>query len=993
MQFPSRFRHLALGVCTILLVVGIAFWFVRNTDRGSGPLPPPAAGRLLADAEAALERNDSASAKNLLKACLDQVPTHPLAGLYYGQILRDEGQTDLALQQWQRIQQGTGQELATARFLEGTVAIERGRVDLSYQLLKESLRWNPAYLDAHERLVNICRMLRRPQELTEHLNAIAAQRPLTFDELIYHTIPADSGFPGEESTQILRACLAESPDDARCLMAYVSILRESRQSADALRTLEASQLTADSPDLTAEKILALVELDRLPEAEALRQQWLKNGISHRHLDFACGKVTFLLERWQEAAYLFSRVLKDDPNHSEACYLLGLSQARLGHKEASAGLLNRSVKLDDVQRFCLRLSSGDRAQAPQVEAIVLELASSLDELQRYAEAANWYAVALQMTPGNSATRSRWEQSQQAALRALEQPVINPAWLHVNAVDFAALPLDRGAHPAPEPNSLQQTARFQFRDVHEQADLNFQYFNGKTEFHHLIESMGGGVIVIDYDGDHWPDLYFPQGCLLTEREAESGPSNCLFRNLGNGHFRDVTAAAGVGSKRYSLGGTAFDFDNDGDDDLLVSNFGRCELFQNNGDGTFSEISEQLGLSAAEMTTSVAAADFNNDGHLDLYLVNYVEGLKVCRSADGSYATCDPANFEGQPDRLLMNDGHGGFRDLSDSAGIRLPLSKGLGVVAVDFNRDGWMDLYVANDGVPNFLFKNVTSPDHPDQIRFEECGLISGAGLDGAGRAQAGMGIAVSDFDQNGWPDLYVTNFYQEANTLYLNSGDMQFSDATKPAGLYGATLPLLGFGSVARDFDADGDADLIVANGHIYRDSTGEQPWKMRPQLFENLGGGRFAEIRETAGPFWEHASLGRGVAVLDWNRDRRPDVVMVHQDRPVALLQNDSSQESEMLVIRLTGTLSNRNAIGARVKLSSAAGTSEQTVQADGGYLACHTRDLFFSLQSFSATADIQIKVEWPSGITSEHQVLPTASQSLWSLAENGQSVSISNSD
>lgn len=968
---------LLIALLVVALAAGVVLWL-----RSVGP-PPPDSQMLYDQARLAMHKGDLALAEQRLAECLEIDPDHVMARLYFGQVLRDAGKTDAAIEMWQSVQNGTDSQVAMARYLEGGVAIERGRVDDSRDLLAESVRLNPTSLEAREKLVLVYRMLRRPEALAALLDEIAALRPLTVEELILRTVPRDAGYPPDETVHVLRQTLASDPHDAESQMALASALRELGD-LDALQQLvETVASTGDVTDkLQAVQVEALLDAGHVAKAAALCEGLDRAEEGSLELWQACGWYALETKDFDRAASLLAKVHRRQPYDRDVCYRLGQALERLGHREPARELIERSVRLDDVQRLCLRLTRGDITDAAQLLPPYLEIAGLLEDLGRPREAFDWYVQAARLAPKDLEIQAGLERARLASTtRPTAKPISLPALTEVS-------PETRGAGATGQtpadvtPAEPSVSGSIAFVDVHREVGIDWTYFNGETGYEYLIESMGGGVIVLDYDADGWPDLYFPQGCRWPHDPESNVHRDRLYRNLAGRSFRDVTDAAGLGSNRYGMGGAAADFDNDGFDDLVVANYGRNQFYRNNGDGTFTEVEFGFPTDDEEMSTSAVAVDVNSDGLLDLYVANYIQDMKPCRRADGGYALCDPEVFEGQPDRLWLNAGDGTFRDISSSAGIDLPNGKGLGVVAADFDEDGRIDIYVANDGVPNFLLHNESDDE---AVRFGERGLLSGTALDHEGRSQAGMGIAVADFNGDERSDLYVTNFYLEHNTLYLNEGDMIFVDATRRVDLYHPTLPLLGFGTLGRDLDGDGWPDLAVANGHILRDPTGEQPWKMPAQLFRNLGGGRFEDVSSAAGDYFQEENLGRGLAALDWNRDGRLDMVVVHQDRPAALLENHTPMTDIPMQIRLVGTGSNRDGVGAVVRIDSGQQTATYTCGGDGGFLTEHERHRLFRVPP---QADVTLEVRWPSGKVS-HETLAagdvsevTDSIRVWTVVE-----------
>ncbi len=977
-----------LGILlSVLLLVVLLGLVARNYHSMQQPASQESTAFL--QAKNAIEKNDLHSAKIFLEQCLQHNPEHVLARLYYGQLLREEGEVERAVEIWHSINKGLPSELATARFLEGSVAIDQGYVDRSRDLLVEAVRLKPDYLEAREKLVLVYRMLRRPDELVNQLDAIRRARSLSLQELILRTIPLDAGFPAAETIKILNTTLQRNPQDKDSWIALVRTLREDGEFQQALQFLQSIPGgTEQDSDLLAQYILVLLELDEISKATKICEASDNSKKESIALSEACGRVAFRSGQWATAVKYLHDVYKNNPNHRENCYFLGLALKRLGLTKDAERLVKRSVLLDNIHRLCIRLSQEDISDSRQLLTIYRQLGGELRQLNRFTESATWLLMACKLTPDDTDLISQFQTVRTLAEKhPLDAPfeLILPDNLVRSSTEH-----EKQSESTGISSDSTQPSQIRFEDVHSVVGINFSYFNAETGFEHLIESMGGGVIVIDYDNDGWEDLYFPQGCRLPYVADSNEHTDRLYRNLGGKKFWDVTVEAGLGSNRYGLGGIASDFDNDGDDDLFVSNFGRNTFYRNNGDGTFSDITDEMGMTEQEMSTSVSAADFNLDGLQDLYIVNYVSELKTCPLPDGSYRPCDPASFNGQPDRLWLNDGAGSFIDVSHTAKINLSEGKGLGVVACDFDNDGRSDIYVSNDGVPNFLFHNITQPQDATPV-FEEVGLVSGTALDERGQAQAGMGIALADFNMDSLPDLYVTNFYLEHNAYYRNEGDLLFSDDTRGSGLFEPSVPLLGFGTQGQDFDGDGYPDLFIANGHIMHDKSEKQPWKMPAQVFQNQGDGKFVEVSDSAGDYFRQKNLGRGVATLDWNRDGKNDLVVVHQNRPVALLENKSSQTQKTASIKLIGARSNRNGTGATLRYSFHDQTRSVPWTSDGGYLSCNSQYHLINLDKNKTTTEIEIR--WPTGKTTFHKIShstatdDTTTAGDWALTEEGKTI------
>lgn len=982
-------NRIRLGL-SLFLVVGLCV-LLRTTifDVRS----PMSSEEIFQQVEVKIAQDRLVEARELLEKCLALDPDHGMARVYLGQLLREEGDLVGARRQWHAVGTQDPEALAMARFLEGTLGIQQGDVAGSRDLLLSSIQLDPSNSEAIAKLVEVWRLLRRPQEMVTQLKELSKLRPLTLNELVYRTVPNQSWYSAEETIDTLQTALESHPHDLHLHRGLLEAFRERHEPEKVKRHLE--QLPDElRQKLIVQEILTAIDLGHFDDA--FEQSHLIELSSSSSFDLlsACAVAAYQVQHWKQAESLLIACVEQDVNNRQLCFLLGTClkknhngthvapEVMNAREELARQLLERSVRLDDLERLCLRITRDRNPNSEQVIPLITEIVSVLIDLKRHRDAMEWAQAGLQWAPENGRLLTMLRQSAQHSDQ-FELPE-DRTW---TISEPFTLPDTSLSETRPVPTTGDEVA-LKFVDVHQTARLSFQYFNGQTGVEHLIESMGGGVLVLDYECDGFEDLYFPQGSHIPFDSFNRDYCDQLFRNRSGQNFENTTHQANISAYRYGLGGTAFDFNNDGFDDLFVSNMGVNEFYINNGDGTFSEAGSELGLTEQEMSTSVVAADFNADGYPDLYVANYVSQLKTCPQPDGTYRPCDPASFEGQPDRLYLNDGRGGIRDTSVASGVSLPNGKGLGVITYDLDFDGDMDLYVANDGVPNFLLENVTGPAEKVPV-FVERGLVSGTGLDGNGRPQAGMGVTVADFDQDQRPDLLVTNFYLEHNTLYRNEGDLMFSDETHLQGLHQPSLQMLGFGVQSADFDCDGDPDLLVANGHIFRDPTESQPWTMRAQCFINHGRGNFAEVTSFAGDYFAEKSLGRGIATFDWNRDGRLDAIVVHQDRNAAILENQSTCKKAQIALKLVGTNSNRNAIGAVISTMRNDGSLDDQLQTDGNYLSSNTRLRHVLVNK---EQNIKIHVKWPSGMKSTHQVFINHTDDIadeWLIIESGQTYQI----
>ena len=510
----------------------------------------------------------------------------------------------------------------------------------------------------------------------------------------------------------------------------------------------------------------------------------------------------------------------------------------------------------------------------------------------------------------------------------------------------------------PASSPRPARF--ADVTAAAKIAFVHRSGASPDKRMVETFGSGVAWIDYDNDGFPDLFFVNGA--------PGSSNALYHNNRDGTFTDVTARAGVagaaaGDRVFKTGVAVGDFDNDGYLDLYVTALGPNTLYRNNHDGTFTDVTAKAGVAGAaeRWSTSAGFFDYDHDGRLDLFVASYVDyrldSNPYCgQKKDGYRMYCDPKIFDGTADRLYHNNGDGTFTDVSQRAGIANPAGKGLGVTFCDVDRDGWPDIYVANDTVRNFLYRN------KHDGTFEDVTYAAGVGFDGNGKPRAGMGVDCGDLDGNGFPDLFVTNFSEELNALFMNRGDGTFDDKASAPGLRSAYLAL-GFGTKLFDMDNDGDLDIYVTNGHVIDNVKLYQPnlsYAQRDLLYENLGGGAFQDVTAQGGPALQVERVGRGLAVADFDNDGKLDVVISSVDRPAVLLKNQGGAGANWLTIQARGHRSNAFGLGAVVTAETSEGTQVREISNVASYLSASDTRLHLGLGR--ATVVKRLEIAWPGG-------------------------------
>jgi enediyne biosynthesis protein E4 len=504
---------------------------------------------------------------------------------------------------------------------------------------------------------------------------------------------------------------------------------------------------------------------------------------------------------------------------------------------------------------------------------------------------------------------------------------------------------------------------FTDVAASAGLHFVHARGATKEHHLAETMGSGLAWLDYDNDGWMDLYVVQGGPFPPPAGGTGSplaQDRLFHNNGDGTFTDVTEKAGLHDTAYGMGATAVDYDNDGWVDLLVTNWGGVILYRNNGDGTFRDVTVASGLqSVTGFVTAAAWGDVDGDGRLDLFLARYVDDTNEAKLFCGEPSTgervyCPPMMYPGTHPILLRNGSDGVFRDVTRQAGLGDAVGRGLGAVFVDVDLDGRPDLYVANDEIMNFLFRNVGGG------RFEDISVVSGTGFDALGNAQGGMGVDAGDLDGDGLPDLVVANYENETNENYRNLGAGVFEDVSIASGFGPPTVNFVGFGLNLLDADNDGDLDAFIANGHIFeRPQRQGTTYAERAFLLWNDGKGHFVE--RGCGPAFAKEYVGRGSALADYDNDGDLDVAVSNSGGPLQLLRNDGGT-GHWAGVQLVGRQSNRQGIGARLVAETPSGRRlSRLAIAGNSYLSSSDPRILFGLGPEDAIR--RLTISWPSGI------------------------------
>ena len=513
---------------------------------------------------------------------------------------------------------------------------------------------------------------------------------------------------------------------------------------------------------------------------------------------------------------------------------------------------------------------------------------------------------------------------------------------------------------------ETSTIQFRDVTRTSGIHFVHNNGAFGKKFLPETMGPGVAFIDCDRDGWPDIFLVNG-MDWPGHVEKHSTPKLYHNNHDGTFTDITHLAGLDVEMFGMGVAVGDYDNDGYDDLFVTSYGQSHLFHNNGNHTFTDVTQKAGLlGPKEFSTSAAWVDYDEDGRLDLVVDNYVQWTPetdLYCSLDGkSKSYCTPESYKGTSVRLWHNRGNGTFEDATQKAGLGDPTSKTLGVAVLDFDNDGWPDLLFSNDTQPNKLYRNNGNGT------FTEKAVVAGVAFSEDGVARAGMGVDAADYDHSGFPSLLITNFSNQMLSLYHNEGKGLFVDEAPRSEIGRDSLLTLGFGCFFFDYDLDGWPDVLVANGHIDADIQHVQAnvkYAMPPHLFRNIGKGKFEEVTNSLGQAFASPRVGRGAAYADINNDGRLDLLLSTNGGPVYLFRNEAqgaAASNRSLRIKLIGTKSNHDGIGSTVKLTAGGETQTQMLRSGSSYLSASELVLTFGLARNEKADTIEIR--WPSGQT-----------------------------
>ena len=944
---PWRLVFLAIPIAAC---VAVMIWLSR---------PPADPVRVLDEATLALNEGRLADARMLLQELHDEQPDDETVAVMLATVVGFQGESSTALKLLEEL---SGFDRNPALLLKaGQIAMDGYFLDKADELLARCLTLQPEDVTA----LRVLAMLRttvmdsaaaRPLFVElDRLGQLTAQDVLTI--IMADRIRSDV----DENMKHLRGALKMEPGSARSIAALVDNFLTLGQATEAESFLrEALRLSVTDHwriDLARASLFLAQDkreeaakiVSRLPQAaDATERVWLLRG-----------KVLEQLGNHRAALDCYLNAEALDPLDPEPPYLI----ARATEKSAASPDQNQLAKM--------------RERAARLQAISVET-SALLNLESEAEAIERLAKLSGLLIGVGATREaavilKWLTDEGYSFNTMKEPQAalesqsNPSPRVLSTLPMKALrPVSASefdsdsAKPAPmEFQSLAgQLRQPVFSDVTQQLGVAFEYVCPESNRTEVLASLGGGVACFDLDHDGHVDLFFPQGGHAPEqRVAGSDLGACLRRQQQV--FADVATVAGFSAGDYSHGAAVSDFNNDGFDDLLITSFGINQFWINLGDGTFQQADELCLSMLSEWSSSAVFADLDDDGDDDLYVVHYLDDL----CPEIKIGDCGPRTLNACQDRLYENIGDGGFREITETAGIVANGGKGLGAVAADFNQDGRLDVFVGNDATENFLWSNES--DHSG-IKLNNIAIQSGVAVGSDGRPQACMGIAIADVDENSFPDLFVSNFEFETNTFYSNRGEFQFVDQGRVMGLEEGSYALMGWGTQFFQLDDDMKPDLALLNGFL-------DARPLRPQLYLQSSEG-FRDVSEIAGPWFQHPWSARGLAVCDLNNDGVQDLVATMRSGTPALLQSNQSSAKRFTLV-LSGRTCSRVATGARVTVTSAGRTVTQELFAGGGYLCAN--QLMLSLPCSSERVVESIRIEWPDRHSDEWQNVTVAARMI----------------
>ena len=989
-------------------VLGVLWWLPATGPAASSHWPGGRDGDsndvlLLRSATEAMRAGRMREAERLAMKVDPASPAMSRALMLAAEVASRTGRVDEAIARYETVSELGTSAATEALFYLGEQHRAAGRLERAAEYYQRFLGERPDDGEAHARLAFIYSVTGQRWQAMPHFLATVALQNWTLDSL---ALLGDLERPIEQP-EFIASCLNSRPTDPFVQMGAAQL--EAQRGDDGKAVDRLRKVIRRRPELVAAH--ALLGESVISQGDEAYLEWEQNlppgAEEHADVWFVRGLRARGRSELGEAAGCFAESLRIRPEHRRSTYQLGQVLASLQDPAASA-FVSRAERLVELsQQLDVTLKSRGRS-----EQALRACAEICESVGRLLEAYAWTVTAARLHG-----KVAWTEAMRERFRGRVSPGMPRTVPEADLVAshdlqrYVAAARDsirsregelasRRPPRASPPQDPEELLHSRIRFAPAEAGIDFVYENGadpETPGARMFEQTGGGVAVLDYDLDGWPDLHFTQGGIWETGETQPTPDaryrDHVYRNLAGDRFREIAANAGVENLGFGQGVAAGDFNGDGFPDLYVANAGANRLWRNNGDGTFTDVSDAIETASDRWTTSCAMVDLDGDGLLDLFDVNYLEGEGVFTRLCGGKA-CSPSVFPGAPDDAYRNRGDGTFHKLNDATPRHD--AKGLGLVAARFGDDSRVSLFVANDQVPNFFLRVQSAVEPSDEgtadaatppsgsvhgpdggpFRLVDEALLRGLAYNVDGLALACMGVAADDADGNGRLDLLATNFMDEPNSLYLQDAARMFVDATRAAGLQQPSFPYTGWGTQFLDADLDGRSDLVVTNGHIDDLRDEGKPYRMPPQFFRNLGRARFEPLSpEQLGSFFQGKYLGRGLARLDFNRDGRTEFAVSNIGQPAELVVNRTDNAGAYLNVELVGTASARDPIGARVEAVTDRGSWQKQLVAGDGFQASNQRVVQFGLGSAGEIR--QVTVQWPSGKRTELEGLPINTQVL----------------
>ncbi|MBL8819331.1 MAG: VCBS repeat-containing protein [Planctomyces sp.] len=910
----------------------------------------------------AMKRGDSIEAEKFARTIIREDPEWNDAQMLLAKIVEGRGDSDGVLEYFAAVKRDGSPLSLRAAEESANTWLRRCQLSKAAENFEYLVGSKPDDSSMRSTLASIFTISGQRARAESHLFKLLKSGAIEMEDLVTYTQPERP----PRQTRLLHQCDEDNNTDPFVIFGLALEDMQSQRFAEARRrtdlVVKAMPEFAEAQALLGELLLD-TDLNAVTQWHEDLPSVVSNSVS---IWYVRGLWAQRLELDEAAARCFWEVVRKSPTHRKAMYQLG-QVLQTSHPEAAIAFSERAEQLHEYSELLEKVLNSAGKDPDQVKRLI-EL---LTLMGRDWEAWAWVGKIEQLSEGEMAIQPEW-----AALSRV--PSANPPRILVDrdltrTYDLSKLPdpraaIARAAAGLAQPAAAVGEVRFANRAA--EVGVDFTYFQGPDSTSggvRIFESTGGGAGVIDIDLDGWPDLLLTQGEEWPQGSDQPAGSpkyrDHIYRNRG-GRFSDVSDVCGLADNdAYSQGCSAGDFNNDGFPDLYIANVGRNQLLLNNGDGTFTDVTDESGIQGTSWTTSCLILDLNADGWPDLYDVNYLEGERVYR-VECSADRCSVRSFTGAPDQVQLSLGDGTFAAVPDA--VPKINCKGLGIVSIYHDGDPRPSLFIANDQVPNFYLR----PESASGV-YSDHAVLSGLAVNKDGQPTACMGVASGDPDQNGFTDLFVTNFEGEANCLYLQNSAGLFRDRIAGSGLMAAGIPYVGWGTQFIDVENDGDLDIVVTNGHVADFGEPGVEYRMPSQLFLNNGQNQYELVpAERAGELFAVAALGRSLATADWNADGRTDFVISNLASPAVIAFNETEVVGRSLDIRLHATQSSRDAVGSVVKLKVGDRIISQRLTAGDGYQATNERRLFFGLANNERVDELTVL--WPSGTTTVLHDIPS---------------------